>query len=99
MRGKASDEVKVLRTLLGEIDNAEAIPVAHLHHRYRLSIFGDGSAEAPRRRLAADEIQQLLRRDRNDRLEAAARLEAGGKFEQASKLRGELRIVERYIDD
>ena len=99
MRNKATDEVRVLRTLLAEIDNAEAVSVGSLHDRYRLSSFGDGTAEAPRKHLTPDDLQELLRRDRDDRLRAAEELEIGGQLERSRELRDQADTVRRYILD
>ena len=97
MSAKASREVGVLRTLLAEIDNAQAVPVGTLHQRYSVKMFGDGSAEVSRKSITFAELQVRLCADRDERLATANLCEASGRTEQADILRQEARIVERYI--
>jgi uncharacterized protein len=51
MREKRSGDLSLLRSMLGAIDNAEAVPVGDRHEKYNPAKFGDASVEAPRRRL------------------------------------------------
>ncbi|HEX3677675.1 MAG TPA: hypothetical protein VHU79_09845 [Sphingomicrobium sp.] len=98
MSGRAPREVAVLRTLLAEIDNAQAVQVGTLHQRYSVKMFGDGSVEVPRKNVTFADLQARLRVDHDERLAAAAHCQAGGRVKEAEMLRGEAQIVQRYID-
>ncbi|MBW8755761.1 MAG: GatB/YqeY domain-containing protein, partial [Sphingomonadales bacterium] len=55
MQAKRGETAKVLRVILAAIDNAEAVPITE-SRATQPARFGDGSAEAPRRRLSPDEL-------------------------------------------
>ncbi|HEX3423135.1 MAG TPA: hypothetical protein VHS33_07015 [Sphingomicrobium sp.] len=97
MRNQARNEIAVLRTLLAEIDNAQAVPVGDLHERYSVRNFGDGSAEVPRRSITYAQLQERFCGDHDERLAAAAQLETIGQVGEAKRLRNEAQIVKRYI--
>jgi len=99
MRSGAKSDVGVLRTLLAAIDNAEAVQVGDVHYRYVVRQFLDRSAEVPRRDLSHNDLQDLIRRDRDERLRVAADVASRGRMDRARELRREAALVSRYILD
>jgi uncharacterized protein YqeY len=101
MTARRADEASLLRCLLAAIDNAQAVPVGDLHERnkYAAPRFGDGTAEAPRLELSAGEIDRLLLRERQDRIDAADQCEQVGRSDRATALRAEAEIVKRYVEE
>jgi uncharacterized protein YqeY len=95
MQDRRPADVSLLRTLLAEIDNAQA-PAAVPDSPYRPNQFGTGTAEVPRRRLSAEALRALLEREAAQRRDAAAALEARGRAADAETLRREADAVMRY---
>lgn len=96
MRARATDETRVLRALLGAIDNAQAVPLDPARKPADVAAFGDGANEVPRHPLTPDDIAALLAREIEERETAAAEMERLGQNERAALLRAELAIVQRY---
>lgn len=103
MRARDRESVRVLRTLLAAIANAEAQPDAD-DAPMRVSdgaIAGaaDGlaAAEVARRELDAGEVLAIVEAERDERLGAADDLAARGAPEAAASLRAEAAVVERYL--
>src|SRR5262245_10662417 len=71
MAGKRTAEVAVLRSLLGALDQAEAVAVAAPGRGYVSLKFGDPAAEVPRKQLSPEEVRAVVRHERNE-LRAAA---------------------------
>jgi uncharacterized protein len=94
MRRRDTLAVSALRTALGALGNAEAVPapastpttssehVAGAH-------VGLGATEAPRRELSDDEAWCIVRAEVDERVEAAAALEILGRAGQAASLHAE----------
>lgn len=97
MQANRALETGVLRGLIAALDNAEAVPVGDAHDRYAAKMFGDGSAETPRRDLNEADVQALLEREVATRLDAAQDVEGLGQDEWAAKLREEAAIAMRYV--
>lgn len=95
MRGKLAAETALLRTLIAAIDNAQAVPVAQ--RPYVVRPFGDGSAEAPRRDLSADDLRAVLEGEIESRLADAEAMARGGRVDRAEELRTEADLVRRYL--
>jgi uncharacterized protein YqeY len=57
------------------------------------------SADVPRRVLSEAEVWELLRAEGKAGHSAIARYEELGKIEDAARLRAELEVVARYLDD
>jgi len=106
------DEVAVaaLRSALGALDNAGAVPeplrvpdapppgdAPHATPHFAGSIAGPWAAEAPRRVLDAEAELGVLRREIAERLVAARVIEAGGDAAQPARLRAEAAVLERYL--
>ena len=94
MRARATDEVRLLRTLIAALDNAEAVPGAQDRHAQRA--FGDPSGEVPRLVLDDAAVGRLLASEIESRLAAADNYERHGEAEQARRLRDEAGLVDRY---
>lgn len=93
MKARRSAEVATLRTLLGAIDNAEAVGIEPATE----PIVGL-SPDVPRRELSEEEVRDLLRAEADERASAAALYDELGRGEEAERLRVELRFVERYLE-
>jgi len=94
MRAKAADEVRLLRTLIAALDNAEAVQVKQTGYQSRK--FGDPSGEVARRELDGDAIDGVLAAEAASRLSAAADYEKHGRMENAARLRDEAALVASY---
>lgn len=97
MRERRQDEVRVLRSLIGAIDNAQAVPVAPGHQPYVAQAFGDGAAEVPRLVLSDADVARLLTEEASSREEAAEDMARLRQAERAALLRQEAAVVRRYL--
>lgn len=92
MQSGARDEVRLLRTLVAALDNAEAVPM----EGHELRRFDKAAGDIVRRGLDEREIAALLARERGERLAAAASFEQLGQPAEALRLRKEAALVARY---
>jgi len=97
MRTRNALDIAVLRVIIAALDNAQAVPLPEGRQRYVVREFGDGSAEAPRLRLAEEDVRNLLIQEVRDREDAAAQFEDLGRADRAAALRLEAAIVSRYL--
>jgi uncharacterized protein YqeY len=98
MADRRTAEVAVLRTLLGAIDQAEAVAAVAQGREYASLKFGDPSVEVPRKRLSAKDVRVVVRRERDDLRSAAdeyARLE---QTDAAAALALKADILGRYLE-
>jgi uncharacterized protein len=98
MAGKRPAEVAVLRTLLGALDQAEAVAVVARGREYVSLKFGDPAVEVPRKRLSTDEVREVVSRER-DELGSAA--EEYARLRQADAAAGfalKAEILARYLE-
>jgi uncharacterized protein YqeY len=86
--------VRLLRTLIAALDNAEAVAVEQ--RGYVARKFGDPSGEVQRLELDDEEIGQLLAIEIAARFEAAADYERHGQAAKAQRLRDEAELIRRY---
>jgi uncharacterized protein len=88
---KQRDTVRVsaLRSMLGAIDNAEAVDAAQLA----------GVTEVARRQLSEEQIRELMRTEIDERLIAANDYVEHGHAEQAAALRAEATAVADLLGD
>ena len=93
MQGRATGEVRLLRTLIAALDNAEAVPG---ENTYVPRSFGDPGAEVARRELDEAAVSALLVSEVAARLAAAADYERHGETHEAARLRQEAKLIERY---
>jgi len=96
MQAKATDEVRLLRTLIAALDNAEAVPVERAPGDALPRAFGDGSNEVARRQLDAPAVDALLAAEAQSRLDAAADYDRHGRAEDADRLRREAELIGGY---
>jgi uncharacterized protein YqeY len=95
--GRASD-VRLIRTLVAAIDNAEAPPLpddqrAMEHHR-----FHDGSAEVDRLSLTSAQVRAVLVAEMQERKRAAEEMNRVNRADYADALHAEMLLVSRYIE-
>jgi uncharacterized protein YqeY len=95
MQARAADEVRLLRTLIAALDNAEA--VAGSPERYVPRAFGDPSGEVARLALDSEAVAAVLEAEIAARLAAAADYTAHGRDEEAARLRDESATIGRYL--
>ncbi len=93
LQARASDEVRLLRTLIAALDNAEAVPG---EYNALPRAFGDPSGEVTRRELDGSAVGALLVSEVEDRLAAAQDYERHGRPGEAARLRTEAALVARY---
>jgi uncharacterized protein YqeY len=93
LQARAADEVRVLRTLIAALDNAEAVPG---DYTALPRAFGDPSGEVARRELDAGAVEALLASEVEARLAAASDYERHGRTDEAARLRDEAAFVARY---
>ena len=104
MRARDRTTVRVLRTVLSAIANAEAQPdpdttPASLSSEGRIAgaSKGVGATEVPRRDVDEHDALVLLTAERDERLAAADALAARGATKAADDLRAEAALIDRYL--
>lgn len=92
---KAGDRiaVRVLRTALAAIANAEAPPVAEVAGAPVIGRL----VEHGRLVLTAHDIARVLQAEVDDRIETIAQFERGGRHDAADELRTELAVLRPYV--
>jgi uncharacterized protein YqeY len=99
MQAKASDEVRLLRTLIAALDNAEAVPVEARPAGAPPALsrrFGDPSGELARRDIGDGALAELLTVEAQSRLAAAEDYDRHGESGEAARLRREAELINRY---
>lgn len=88
--------VRVLRSVVAAIDNAEA-PEVDAHDLAGLAIErsprGAGASEVARVKLSPDDVRAIVRRELDDRICAANGCERAGQAERAAQLRAEAAVL------
>ncbi|MFI6335432.1 hypothetical protein [Streptomyces sp. NPDC050535] len=101
MRARDKAAVSALRATLGALDNAEAVPVGDAALRglaLEESPVGAGATEAARRELGEQEVEDIVRVEVAERLEAAAQLTALAHVDRAAQLHAEAAVLLRFIE-
>lgn len=88
------ERVSVARTLLAAVANAEAVELDASHPKEV-----QGWAEAPRRRLAGEDLTAILAREAAELRAAADDLERRGAGAEPERLRARARLVEEYLGE
>ena len=96
IKARHSATVATLRTVLAAIDNAEAVPVTTptmpvepvLGHR----------TEVPRKLLSADDIQQIIQREVDERRAASLKYANLGQTGEAERLQTAATLIEAYLN-
>jgi uncharacterized protein YqeY len=97
---KARDRVAVsaLRATLAAIENAEAPATATQHSlAIERSPVGAGAAEAARRVLTEEQVEQIVRAEMAEREAAARGYEEAGHDDRAAQLRTEIRLLDDHL--
>lgn len=94
MQAKASHEVRLLRTLIAALDNAEA--VAEPPKAFGSRAFGDPSGEVARREIDAKALDALLLAEIEARRAAADEYDRHEQDLEAARLRHEAELIARY---
>ena len=89
MKGRAASEIGVLRGLIAAIDNAGAVPLS--------ARSGPTQSEVERRRLSAEDVQQILQREYEVRQTAAVEFTRLGLAVEAERSNREMAVVSRYL--
>ncbi len=98
MAGKRAAEVAALRSLLGALDQAEAVAAVARAREYVSLKFGDPATEVPRKRLSAADVRAVIGRER-DELRGAADEYAGlGQADAAAGFALKAEILGRYLE-
>ena len=92
MKSRRSDVVSVLRTLLGEIANAEAVET----DTDFVPMLGRTN-DVPRKQLTDDDIRQILQAEADNHRAAIAEFEQAGRQDAVERLQNELKIIKRYL--
>ncbi|GHF40981.1 hypothetical protein GCM10010359_49500 [Streptomyces morookaense] len=101
MRARDKVTVRVLRSALAALDNAEAVPVAESELRgsaLEHSPIGAGATEAVRCELSEGRVAEIVRAEAEERLDAAAELTAAVHADRATELRAEAAVLFRFLD-
>jgi uncharacterized protein len=93
LKARQTPVAMTLRSLLGAIDNAEAVPLSAAPP----SIDGR-SRDVPRLALDRSDIQAILRREADECRRARADYEQVGQAEAAGAMHDALSLIEAYLD-
>jgi uncharacterized protein len=98
LRARDMTAAAALRSALGAIGNAEAVPVpaappATGGPHVAGATPGLGAAEAERRRLSPAQVAAIVRAEIDERLTAAAQYERAGRADRAARLAAEARAL------
>ena len=105
LRTRDTIAVSALRSALGAIGNAEAVepgaaaPTGSGSPHVAGAVAGLGAAEAPRRRLSAAEVEQIVRVEAGERERAVHDYERAGHADRAGRLRREARLLLAVLTD
>lgn len=102
MKQRRRDDVAALRTLLAEIDNAEAVdpaprPTTDTTRHVAGARHGVGSSEAIRASLTAADVRRIVEHHVDEHLADADHHARGGHHESASRLRAQADLLRRYL--
>lgn len=98
MRDQDMARVRALRSALGAIDNAEAVPTNARAGAIEDASVGAGSTEAARRELTGADVREVLQQEVDER-EAAATECVETAPDWAEKLRAEAAVIAAYASD
>jgi uncharacterized protein YqeY len=93
MKERRTETITTLRTLLGEIANAEAVET----DRDFVPMSGR-TADVPRKVLTEDDIRRILTAEAERHREAIAEYEAVGRWDAVEQLQNGLAIINRYLN-
>ncbi|WP_093423170.1 hypothetical protein [Saccharopolyspora flava] len=100
MRSRDRVALGVLRSALAAVDNAEAVP-ADDHQLRGVAVeeasVGAGTTEVARRELGEAEVAEVVRREADERIDAASRLTAEHTA-RADQLRAESQVLLNLLE-
>jgi uncharacterized protein YqeY len=96
MQSGVSAEIRVLRTLIAALDNAEAVPGEGIEDYALPRAFGDPRGEVARLVLDEATVDAVLSAEAEARLAAAEDYARHGREEDAARLRDEAAVISRY---
>lgn len=96
MQARAADEVRMLRTLIAALDNAEAVSADGVQDHMNPRALGDTRGEVARREIDAAELGTILAAEIEARLSAADDYDRRARPEDAARLRREAALIARY---
>jgi len=105
MKARDAVAVRVLRTTIGAVENAEAVPVAAFPSATTSegpiagAAVGVGATEAARREMSVDDVLEIIGQEMRERLVAADQYEAGGHEERTHTLRAEAAVLAAFLTD
>jgi uncharacterized protein len=94
MKARQNSTVITIRSMLAAIDNAGAV---ELDDSIKPAIGTSG--DVPRRILNEEQVRELLHKEAENRRSAIVTYERLGRQEDADRLRAELAVFARYLDD
>ncbi|MCP2251672.1 hypothetical protein LY13_000403 [Prauserella aidingensis] len=102
MKAKDKGATAALRSALGAIDNAEAVP-AHAapdagSENVAGAVSGVGAADVARRELTADDVAAIVREAVAERRANAAQYDELGQREAADAVRYEATVLARFVE-
>jgi uncharacterized protein YqeY len=95
---RRATDVEVLRSLLGALDQAEAVPIAPAGSGHVSFRFGDPGAEVPRKQLSSEDVRAVIRSERDELLAAADEYAGRAREDIAAGYRLRAAVVERYLE-
>ncbi|MBM6401656.1 GatB/YqeY domain-containing protein [Phycicoccus sonneratiae] len=100
MRARDAAAVSALRSALGAVANAEAVPVSDAPSAGALeeARVGVGAADAPRRELTEDDVRRVVHAEVAEREGAAEVLAGHARHDEAARLRAEAAVLRAHLD-
>jgi len=106
MRARDSVAVAVLRSVLGEVGNAEAVPVDERSvprvpvdgSLIAGSVSGAGAGDVARRELTDDDVAAIVRAEAADRRRSAEEYRSFGRDAEATSLDAEASVLDALLD-
>lgn len=95
MKTQERATVATLRSVLAAIDNAEAVPVRE--SKASVEPIAGKSNEVPRKVLSADEIRQIVQRERDERQHASVTYGQLGQKAEAARLQKAAALIATYL--
>jgi hypothetical protein len=90
--------VAVLRTLLGALDQAEAVAAVARGREYVSLKFGDPAVEVPRKRLSVAEVRAVVRAECDELRKAAEDYDRLRQADAAAAAALKAEVLERYLE-
>ena len=94
VKARQNSTISAIRSMLAAIDNAGAVELDE-----SLTPTVGTSGDVPRRILSEEQVQEILHREAENRRSAIATYERLRRQEEADRLRAELAVFGRYLDD